>query len=405
MECASHACAFESGSMATALQKPPKALRPAYGETQAHMTIETAFKRRLATEAVLLTGPIARLPYSFNEETGLICIEVPPQLYGAFEPSYAHLERVIISPMWPPEQRSERARCLIEWARGQRDVHAAPIHLFSRPPVTPTPPAVQDQLDTETEFKRLRGFLLPKAEAAPHAPADSLRPPEGMTYVPAGPFISGSPHLAAGKPFRELIVPMIVIAETQAFFIDICPVTNAQYAEFIRDGGYERKELWSAEGWGFVQACGWQGTSEPCEELPPDVPVCGVSYFEAEAYARWCGKRLPTFQEWEKACRGTDGRRWPWGDTFDVTRCNTADRFESDEDWEPTPVGMFPTGVSPYGCLDMVGNIWEWIQDVMVIGGAFVSHMHDSNGCEYHGQEPHYRPHKVGFRCVKDVDA
>ena len=363
--------------------------------------LETAVQRRLATNYVLLTEPISRLPYSFNEETGLICIEVPPQLYGAFEPSYAHLERVIISPMWPPEQGSEQARCLIEWARGQRDVHAAPIHLFSRPPVTPTPPAVQAQLDTEAEFKRLRGSLLPKVEAAPHAPADSLRPPEGMTYIPAGAFISGSPWPVV----HDLAAPMMAIAETQAFFIDICPVTNAQYTEFIRDGGYERKELWSAEGWEFVQACGWRGPSEPCEELPPNAPVCGVSYFEAEAYTRWCGKRLPTLQEWEKACRGTDGRRWPWGDEFDVTRCNTADRSDSDEDWEPTPVGMFPTGMSPYGCLDMVGNVWEWIQDVMVIGGSFVSHMHESNGCEYHGQEPHYRPHKVGFRCVKDVNA
>lgn len=354
---------------------------------------------------VHFTGGIARLPYTLNENTGLACIVVPPALYDSFDPSYARPETVTISPLWPPTQRSRRAGRLIEWATGQRDLRPTPVRLFSRSSSAPMPSASRPQVDFQARFRRLRDALRLQMRGRSPGRTGAPAPPEGMAYVPASPFISSSSWPVDGKAWAalELGKPAMAIAETGEYFMDICPVTNSQYASFVRAGAYDQEQLWSKDGWHFVRTCRWRGPLEPLDPEKPDLPVGGVSHFEAEAYARWCGKRLPTRGEWEKACRGTDGRRWPWGDEFDETLCNTADSRRPGEDWLPTPVGAYPSGASRYGCLDMVGNIWEWTRDAMVIGGSFNSHIRECNGCVYHGQEPHYRPDKVGFRCVRDV--
>jgi len=372
--------------------------------------VERRLRRLVSSRSdanVHFAGPIARLPYSLNENTGFACIEISPSLYGAFEPSCARPDKVELSPMWPPETRSRRVLRLVEWAKREHDVDPAPLCLFSKASATPTPSPVHPQTDFEADCKRLRKSLKRQVKPVRRAGTDASQAPQGMVYVPPGPFISAPFWPVLGRPWAALQLgrPPMSILETEEYFIDACPVTTSQYAEFIRDGGYEQEQFWSTAGWEFVQACGWHGPSETWQRCQPDLPVRGVSYFEAEAYARWSCKRLPSLHQWEKACRGTDGRRWPWGDDFDETLCNTADSHPSEEDWRPTPVGLLPSNASPYGCLDMVGNVWEWTQGAMVIGGSFASHMRGSNGCEHHGLEPHCRRYKFGFRCVKDVDA
>jgi len=207
--------------------------------------------------------------------------------------------------------------------------------------------------------EEIRGFItqliggkIPEYEAmeAPEGPV--LSEVEGMICVPPGPFVLGG----------EDGFPMQIVRLEEGFFISRYPVTNAQYRRFMEAGGYEKQEYWSDEGWQWKQQ---EERTEPRywndpKWNQPDQPVVGVNWYEAEAYARWSGMRLPTEMEWEKAARGIDGREYPWGDGFDPDKCNT---YESGIG-RTSPVGKYsPGGDSPYGLADVAGNIWEWCAD------------------------------------------
>ncbi len=197
-----------------------------------------------------------------------------------------------------------------------------------------------------------------------------VRPTGRQVLVPAGEFLLGTDDRVVAydneRPRRPVRLP--------AFRIDAAPVTNGEYVAFIEDGGYARRELWSEAGWRWRQAerasapLHWSmqdgvrvarifGRAQP---LDHDRPVVHVSWFEADAYCRWRGRRLPTEQEWEKAAawdpeRGAV-RRYPWGDAG-----VTSDRANLGAGLlEPAPVGTYPRGVSAYGCHQMLGDVWEW---------------------------------------------
>ncbi|HJO48765.1 MAG TPA: SUMF1/EgtB/PvdO family nonheme iron enzyme, partial [Candidatus Scalindua sp.] len=146
-----------------------------------------------------------------------------------------------------------------------------------------------------------------------------------------------------------------------AYLIDKSPVTNAEYRKFIESGGYKQKNFWSDAGWDYVQQAKPLDSDSVHSAMDgeDDCPVVNVSWYEAEAFAKYVGKRLPTDAEWEKAARGTDGRIYPWGNEFDKAKLNCAEsKIE-----KPTPVARFPDGISGYGCFDMAGNVWEWTAD------------------------------------------
>jgi len=179
-----------------------------------------------------------------------------------------------------------------------------------------------------------------------------------MAWIPEGAFFMGQardelfakPH---EKPGRTVYLP--------GYYIDLYPVTNQRYALFVEDDGYSRPELWVEDGWRWrrsrkiVKPEGWNHEAFNGE----DHPVAGVSWYEADAYARWAGKRLPTEAEWEKSARGADGRRFPWGDEFPTTRHANFDGIRG----HTTPVGAYPDGASPYGLMDMAGNVNNWCLD------------------------------------------
>ncbi len=192
-----------------------------------------------------------------------------------------------------------------------------------------------------------------------------------LVYVPAGEFWMGSTDGDWGAGANEKPQHRVYL---DGYWIGRTEVTNAQYGQFVDAGGYSQREYWTDEGWQWKESQGSSGPSLWTDAVrgQADYPVAGVSWYEAAAYARWAGARLPSEAEWEKAARGTDGRTYPWGNSFDGTRLNYCDKMCT-YDWKDyavndgyvytAPVGHYEGGASPYGALDMAGNVWEWAAD------------------------------------------
>ncbi|MFD1275092.1 ergothioneine biosynthesis protein EgtB [Streptomyces kaempferi] len=209
--------------------------------------------------------------------------------------------------------------------------------------------------------------------AALTAPDPDPAPPftgPAEVLVPGGPFTMGTSTepwaLDNERPAHRREVP--------AFFIDTTPVTNAAYQAFIADGGYDTERWWSPQGWAHIRAHGieaplfWRREGGQwlrrrfgvTELVPPDEPVLHVCWYEADAYARWAGRQLPTEAEWEKAARHdpATGRstRYPWGDTDPTPEhANLGQRH-----LRPAPASSYPAGESPLGVRQLIGDVWEW---------------------------------------------
>jgi len=192
------------------------------------------------------------------------------------------------------------------------------------------------------------------------------------------------------------------------FYIDKTEVTNEQFKKFMDATNYQPKFPEK-----FLHH--WKNGTYPKNKAQH--PVVWVSVKDAKAYASWAGKRLPTEAEWQKAAQSTDGRDWPWGNVYDPNKTNVDSK-------DTRPVGSYPAGASPYGCLDMVGNVWEWTDSVESDGYHYFSWIRGGSyffakGSRWYmqgGPVPNYqrakywmmtpalnRSSSIGFRCVKDV--
>lgn len=197
--------------------------------------------------------------------------------------------------------------------------------------------------------------------------------------------------------------------------IDIYPVTNALFEKFILAKGYADEKLWIPDGWKWKEK---NDITNPALWVDatyndPEQPVVGVSWYEADAYGRWLTEsendkhtyRLPTEEEWERAARGEDGRTWPWGNIFDKDKCNSAESGLK----KTSRVTAYPNGVSPYGCYDMAGNVWEWTgsfwkgdsDPYALRGGSFNGDSVDCRCANRSGNYPNVRNFDLGFRCAR----
>jgi len=247
-----------------------------------------------------------------------------------------------------------------------------------------------------------------------------VNPKDGaeMVYVPASEFILGSSDTEIDTLLREYPRDTRELFEDEqpqcrvqvpAYWIARSEVTNGQYLRFVKATHRHPLDYW---------------TDGNVPSGLENFPVVNVNWDDARAYARWVGGRLPTELEWEKAARGTDGRLFPWGQSWDKSRCQnlqlrtkvyrieggdvvgSTTEFPRDPIREgPVAVGSYPAGASPYGCLDMAGNVWEWCEDCYD-AKAYQRYSHGNIGRPSEGNSrvvrggSWYWDHPAAFRCA-----
>ena len=282
------------------------------------------------------------------------------------------------------------------------------------------------------------------------APASSAKV-DGMAEIEGGLFWMGYDSRGSSPTVREgSVAPFAFDNEKPAhqvflqdYALDRAPVSNGDFLEFIRDGGYQNFRWWFSEGWEVVNRDEWRAplywelhddqwmirdfAGLHAVESKANEPVCHVSFFEASAFAKWAGKRLPTEGEWEKAAtfdpKTRERTTFPWGD--DQPDESKANLFENGL-WAPAPLGAFPAGQNAYGCQQMIGDVWEWttsdyvpypgfksefdeyndkwfVNQKVLRGGSFATpqvHIRSTYRNFFHAHE---RWMTSGFRCAKDV--
>ena len=290
---------------------------------------------------------------------GLLSAKVE-KLYDAFE--HPRASRVSLPLLTPREARTfiadVRGRVFDGLARADGE------RLF---PYVMVEQHEQQHVETMLATHQLRDGEPLLGAGAPLPPGRPL--PADSVLVPAGQFVLGVD--GDTEPWSLDNERAAHAVDLAAFRIARVPVTNGEWQRFVEAGGYDEPGWWSEPGWRHRLDAGLERPQFWCadgsrrrfghvEEIPPDEPVQHVCFHEAEAYAAWAGARLPTEQEWEKACAWDPDlgrrRRWPWGDSdWTPALANLGG-----DALRPAPVGAYPAGASAYGVEQMIGDVWEW---------------------------------------------
>ena len=265
-------------------------------------------------------------------------------------------------------------RMISKWEAGRENIHPRPVNQAALDTsLTRCDP------DTQARFSFLTGGSLVTAESngavtEPIGESHIRHPVDGrlMAKIDGSVFLSGPGNEPIWLP---------------TFYIDVYPVTNAEYARFIAATGHTPPQHWTDE--------------RPPEHLS-DHPVVFVTWNDATAYAEWAGKSLPSGQQWEKAARGTRGTVYPWGDQPTPAKCNVRENGVG----STTAVNCYQSGVSPYGVFDLCGNIWEWCSTETrpsrheLKGGAWTSPFLRATPSLFNDAAASMCDDDTGFRCV-----
>ncbi len=374
-------------------------VRPTEGDT-----IDAIFYKVLYQELDLSPLEAVQAPAAIRELAVRCCSKDPARRPQSFTEVCAVLEQVL-GDAAPRIENAAPPPALAAFAAGAATAPSVPAG-----PAAETPPTASEE--KRRNRRRLVLALAPLAAAGVIAaavlyfrPAPEPRPPVvnppaevkppqristttgEMVLVPAGAFRMGKDGVEATSP---------------AYYVDVTEVTNTQYARFCAERGRPLPE-------GFR-------TDEP------QLPAVGMTYVDAQEFARWAGKRLPTMIEWEKAARGTDGRLYPWGNDADAGKAVV-------ERKSLAPVGSIPAGASPWGALDMAGNALEFVDDLRtpsaaalnsfarlvqppptadepwyaIRGGSFHTPLTADVLWESVSVPARFRESNIGFRCVREV--
>ncbi len=270
-------------------------------------------------------------------------------------------------------------------------------------------------------LEQLSGAMTRPVAMSSPPPADILPSLFAWIKIPAGQVI-----LITEQGWAENYIPegQSWTFNVPAFMIAKYPVTNVQYAQFMEAGGYHERRWWTEAGWQQKEADHWTQSrywEDDCFN-EPEQPVVGVSWYEAVAFCQWLSESsgeaimLPTEQQWQRAAQGDDGREYPWGgNKWDGARCNNS--VSPNDSHQTTLVRQYEgRGDSPFGVVDMAGNVWEWCRTVYETGsdelnGTDVRVLRSGSWFNYYSEwfraayrswfQPQFRVINLGFRCAR----
>lgn len=307
------------------------------------------------------------------------------------------------------------------------DQHDKPIHpLYLEKCELHSRMYIYDYIDVRNNLEEGLQRLLKElsTEFTPLMQSDEIKERSDQTgvrqvWVSSGCFLMGS-NLQIDHDAEEDEFPRHEVCISHGFWLDIYPVTNAAYQQFIEDGGYRKEKLWVPKGWAWLQEYEILGPRSTRNFTDLQQPRVGVSWYEADAYARWRGGRLPSEAEWEYVARGPESLTYPWGNDYDAKRLNV-EKHEG----ITTVVGKYEGGKSWVGAYDMAGNVLEWVADWysaefyrqgiskdpkgpdvgwtrVLRGGSWRNRSTMARAANRYDRNPEFRHNNIGFRVVCD---